>query len=291
MGNRPDLYVSPHLDDVALSCGATIHHVSRAAGEQAPRERSAAPSRPVFPVQDRKPVVVSVFAAPLRLRSELPQAIRYHGLMGLGPGSDPLLRRREDGRAMAHLGARAVQLDFEDCIYRRTSSGEPLVSDDDDVFLAGAGGSAQGLGEESLIEEISTSLGQLMEEISPGRVVLPLSLGDHRDHLLARSAGEQAWRTSGPSAELWYFEDAPYCLRSGVAETAAGYAPAGSEPVLFSLSSDDLRARLAAVAEYGSQQAVIWDGDEPLAEAILRRAADLGEGAERPAERQWRAQR
>lgn len=247
-------FVSPHLDDAALSCGGSIRAAAR---------RGTA-------------IVVTVFAAPLDLASPLPQARRFHTIMGFDAATDPGLRRREDERAMARLGAVPLHLDFEDCIYRLDEDGTPVVVSDDDLF---SGEEA----EAGMVESIADRLAQVLAPFSPAALVLPLGLGRHRDHRLARRGAEEAAPRLG--ATLSYYEDAPYCLRRG-AEPAEDEL----EAVLVRLEPADLAARLEAVAEYDSQSEVTWNEEEPLGEAISRYVRALGSalGPGELAERMWR---
>ncbi|MHB1988772.1 MAG: PIG-L deacetylase family protein [Acidimicrobiales bacterium] len=282
----PDLYVSPHLDDAALSCGGAISHASRQAGTRALGCTGDGSSAAL-------PVVVTVFAAPLQLRSVLPQAVRFHRIMGFDHRTDPTTRRNEDIKAMAVLGAKPVHLDFDDCVYRTGPRGAAVAIEDDDVFGTDGGSPGTSSFEGDLSGTVARALCELVASLRPGRIVVPLGLGGHRDHLIARQAGESAWAASHDvehTPALWYFEDAPYCLRTGAVEEAGMLAPRGAEPIDSRLAAEDLVSWLAAVGEYRSQQTVFWNETETLGAAIYRHAVELG-GNNNPVERQWRAQR
>src|SRR6185312_9724559 len=92
----PAIFLAPHYDDVALSCGGTVARLSDSG---------------------HKPLVITVFggvpSAPLT-----PFAQDMHDLWGVGPGDAVALRREEERCAEQVLGARSVWLDFLDAIYR-----------------------------------------------------------------------------------------------------------------------------------------------------------------------------
>lgn len=247
-------FVSAHLDDAAFSCGGTISACAR----------------------EERAVVATIFAAPLDLDSPLAQARRFHLIMGVDAATDPRLRHDEDERAMRRLGATPIHLDFSDCIYRVRPDGTPVVVVDEDLF-------SDEETEESLPGVIADRLAAALMPFSPRSLVLPLGLGGHRDHRLARRAGEEVGGRLGTPVS--YYEDVPYCLRPGGAPCEAHL-----EPVLVPLTEADMAARLEAAAEYRSQRQVAWNEAEPLGEAIVRYAASLGRrvGGGRLAERLWR---
>ena len=252
-GRAGSLYVSPHLDDVALSCGGALHALARRA---------------------KGPLVATVFAAPLDLESTLPQAERFHRIMGIGRSSDPFLRHREDERAMEHLGASAVRLSFPDCIYRTDVAGQPVAVEDSDVF-------ARPDDERALARKIAAELAELCSSRKLSGLVVPLALGGHRDHVLSRWAGEEASTLGG--CALSFYEDVPYCLREEPLETTTALSP-----LLVPLEEDDLEARLDAIGAYESQKEVVWNEDVSLTEGIVAYTRRLGRGVGTGlAERQW----
>jgi len=92
------VYLSPHLDDVAFSCGGAVHEDARAG---------------------REPLVVTVCAAAPAPGAALSAFCReIHAAMGLGADA-VAVRREEDCAALRLLGARGHWLDVPDAIYRR----------------------------------------------------------------------------------------------------------------------------------------------------------------------------
>ena len=101
------VFVSPHLDDAALSCGGNIARLARAG---------------------TRVTVVTVFTADQSPGSALsPLAMRTHASWGVG--DQPFeARRAEDAAACKAMGADAEHLGLLDAIYRRSAAGEPFYS-------------------------------------------------------------------------------------------------------------------------------------------------------------------
>lgn len=256
-GEQPplDLYVSPHLDDVVLSCGGRVAAARK---------------------QGRAAIVVSVFASPAPDDLPSPLARRYHTSMG-APG-DALVRQREDREALGLLLASPVHLRHLDCIYRTGADGLPLVSEEPDIFRADEAEDRE------LVEAVSGDLHDIAAGVGAHQLFLPLALGRHRDHVLVRQAGETASGRLGGGVSLLYYEDAPYVLTEhGTLDNAVREMDAE----LFSITSDELNMRLEAISCYRSQQGILWHQESGLASAIRDYASMVGRGP--PAERYWRA--
>jgi hypothetical protein len=189
------LAVSPHLDDAVFSVGAWLA------------------------AQDDV-VVATVFTASV----PDPQgfALACQTDKGLGPDVDYMaLRRAEDERACAALGARAVHLGLPEAPHRGYDSAEAL-------FAGVRPGDAP---------PVAEALGPWLAR---AHVVLgPAGVGGHADHLLVRDA-------LPPGAPLWL--DQPYGLRHGVAD---------GEP----LPAGDREAKVRACAAYASQLGFQLAGD------------------------------
>ncbi|MBI2940837.1 MAG: PIG-L family deacetylase [Chloroflexi bacterium] len=172
------LYVAPHFDDVALSCGGTVVREA---------EMGVAP------------LVVTVFAGDPTGPDLTPFARFQHARWG----SDDALgeRRQEDAAAMAALNADYLWLPFLDAIYR----GDQYLSDDE---LFGP----LKPDDHKLVGRLADDLLHLWRQTDGAVVSLPLALGNHVDHQLCRATGAPL-RAAG--APLRYYEDVPYALTPG----------------------------------------------------------------------------
>jgi LmbE family N-acetylglucosaminyl deacetylase len=178
------LYLSPHLDDVVLSCGAQIwDRVQR--GERV--------------------LVPTLFAAPPPHREGLsPFAYSLHQRWSEIGEFD---REREDINALDRLRALPHHLNYPDCIYRRSPIGTWLYQSEEAIF------GEVSKHDWSLIAEIAVVLDRI--EVRPGAAIfVPRAIGNHVDHQIARAAGEGWCRARGRPFQ--YYADYPY------AETAPG---------------------------------------------------------------------
>lgn len=169
------IYLSPHLDDAVFSAGGLIHEQARAG----------------------IPVAIWTFMCGYPQEPEenmSPFAQLLHAQWGASSAAEATrLRRAEDQRAAALLGAGIVHFDFLDCIYRRGADGEPLYYD---IFLPPHPEDARM--PDRIAEAIRSDLGQ--DDV----LVCPLALGSHVDHVLVRQGGERL------GLPLYYYLDVPY---------------------------------------------------------------------------------
>jgi LmbE family N-acetylglucosaminyl deacetylase len=245
------LFLSPHLDDAALSCGGAIH-------------RWAAAGEPVLVASvmtgDPPDGAVSGFAA------------YQHAQWGLPPDRAYAIRRAEDRAALGILGADIVHLTFVDCIYRRGPGGT-YYNSEDEIFGPVDPDDA----------ELVHDLGQQFAMLAPGEpddltVYAPLGLGRHVDHQLVRRAAE-GWLDT----RLVYYEDYPYAEKTDPAAD-----PAELAPWVVPLDEDDLSAWIEAVACYRSQISVLFGGREEMVSRIRAYAGQLAPPGFPGAERFWR---
>lgn len=235
------IYLSPHLDDVALSCGGQIY-TATCAGERVLIVTITA-GDPVAPV--------SSYAASLHNRWELVV-------------DATAARRAEDLAASAILGAEALHWNVPDCIYRVDAQGVPYYVSDAELFGPVAPA------EMGLVDELAAQ----MRALPPARqIVAPLVVGKHVDHQLTRLAAERAFG----SEALLYYEDYPYAQLPGKLEEAladAGSAQWVAEVV--ALHEDALRTKYAAVAAFRSQLSTFFRDQADLEAQVGGYAASVG---------------
>ena len=103
------IYLSPHLDDAVLSAGGLVYDQTKAG----------------------LPVEIWSFMCGFPDETELTDFAKVlHMVWGTGTAEETTrLRREEDIKAAAIVGAKPVHFDFLDCIYRRGKNGEALYTD------------------------------------------------------------------------------------------------------------------------------------------------------------------
>ncbi|NPV56955.1 MAG: PIG-L family deacetylase [Anaerolineae bacterium] len=216
------IFLSPHLDDAALSCGGLIWRLTRRGD----------------PVE-----IWTIFAGdppPGAQLSTLASALHKRWSAGNNPVP---ARRQEDLCACRRLGAQPRHFNLPDCIYRsHPLDGGPRITSDEDLF----GGNP--LLERRLLADLRA---MLAAELPVGaRVVCPVTIGGHIDHRLTRLAAE------GLGMHLWYYPDYPYAAMPRT--QGLPWHEAGWQPYYLSASKESLAAWGDAVACYTSQISSFW---------------------------------
>lgn len=216
------IYLSPHLDDVALSCGGQIFQRTQAG---------------------QRVLIVSVTCADAPLGELPPFAQAHHESWQLGADA-VAMRRAEDREACALLGADWLHWDVLDCIYRRhPETGEALYGSDEALF--GVLHSA----ETPLIHHLAAKI----RELPPTNMLLvPLGYGYHVDHQLVRKSAEHTL-----SVPLTYYEDYPYIQWMNERAIFTGRSVRDSASVwkkeVIPLVSTAIQQRIDAIAAFRSQ--------------------------------------
>jgi LmbE family N-acetylglucosaminyl deacetylase len=257
------VYLSPHLDDAALSCGGLMHRQARA-GERV--------------------VVVTVCAGdpPAGALSEFAQELHARwsadGARPLLPAQMTAARRAEDLAALGQLGAEAIHFTVPDAIYRTDPTSRRHLYASEKALFGDLHAS-----EHALARRTAQRLSDVLRGLPRHRLYAPLTLGHHVDHQFTRQMAE----TAGPVHA--YYEDYPYAEkvdRARLAETEVTRIALGREMAsqVMPLAPDDLQAKINAIAAYTSQISTFWR-DLPAMEAALHEFAGRvgGEGLWRPA--------
>ena len=257
------LYLAPHYDDAALSCGGMIHQQGQA-------------GQPVL--------VVTVCAAPPDSNEPLsPLAHQQHRQWG-DPHDAVAARQVEDQDAMRILEADYLRLRFTDCIYR----GEPRSDiwyylDEADLF--GEVHAADWAVADDIVEAVL--------ELAPAgegtTLYAPLTAGHHVDHQVTHRA---AWQLGERGYRLAFYEDYPYVdphfaakyRQSDPVALAAGQArPLQAQ--LHRLSPANVAAKIESIGAYASQIPVLFGTVADMSACVRRYARHVGGG--QLAERVW----
>ncbi len=171
------IYLSPHLDDAALSCGGQI--IQRVTAGQSVLIAT-------FMAADPPTNTTSEFATHLHNRWELAE-------------SPVAARRAEDIAACQILKADWYHGRWADCIYRlRPGTDQTMYHSNADIF-----GTIDPAEQAVIVPEITADLQNLPEATE---IIAPLTIGNHVDHQLIRHAAEKAFGATN----LRYYEDYPY---------------------------------------------------------------------------------
>jgi LmbE family N-acetylglucosaminyl deacetylase len=248
------IFLSPHFDDAAFSCGGLIWERTQA-GDAVQILTICAGEIP--------PGDLSAFAVELHQRWETGREAIYQ-------------RKEEDARACETIGASSHYFPIPDCIYRRAGvnywqptskpmqdeqpRGELLYPASKDLW--GPTHPAENL----LIQQLGDKLTQELPEAA--RLVCPLGIGAHVDHRLTRIAAEMCGRP------LWYYADFPYVQKDP--ELVDRLSSQGWLERLFEISPHGLQAWYEAMAAYQSQISTFWEDLPELRHSLESYLAQMG---------------
>jgi LmbE family N-acetylglucosaminyl deacetylase len=233
---RTTLFLSPHLDDAALSCGGLICSQTSSG----------------IPV-----LVVTIFAGLPPLSALSPLAAGLHERWG-NPGNPVGMRRQEDRTAMRLLGADCVHLRYLDAIYRADGDCFLYVSDEE---LFGPPRPS----DQSLVPQIVSDIASL-HGAEGATLFAPLAAGNHVDHQLVRDV---ALALEGPSHSIVFYEDYPYVERPGdLTKALHTMSPATWRAEVQPLSEQCLQTKVKAIAVYSSQLGTLFNGEEMMAQRV-----------------------
>jgi len=250
-----DLFLAPHYDDVALSCGGTVAALA---------QRGA------------PPLVVTVFGGEPTTTDLTAFARWQHERWGTGEGDTVATRLDEEHAAAAALGCATATLPFLDAIYR----GDAYRSDE---ALFGAIDPADA----ALPARIADSLLALPALVNADpdavNIFVPLAIGNHVDHQIVYTVGRtlaaRGWRVLA-------YEDFPYAmLADATTRRLAAVGHELGEAEARSVAAT-LAQRVAAIGAYGSQLPVIFRFTDDWPGAVAAHAFALGAGQE-AMERFW----
>ncbi len=231
------IYLSPHLDDAILSAGGLIHDQAKGG----------------------KRIEIWTSMSGIPGGEELSDfAKEMHAEWGTTTARETVnLRRAEDRKAAATVGARSVHLDFLDCIYRRDEQGQPLYHE---ALYAPVHAHDAGL--PARIAEVFRR--NLKDD---DVVVCQLGIGQHVDHLIVRAAAEMLDRP------LLYDADLPYLLNHP--EELAGTTSA-MQSAVEPVSSNGLVAWFQAIEAYRSQLSTLFESLDSMRERLRAYWSEAG---------------
>ncbi len=224
------IYLSPHFDDAAFSCGGLIwEQVQR--GDEVSILTVCAGEPPPGPIS--------------------PYAQSLHDRWETGPDAVSV-RRAENLHSCQILGTPAINLTLPDVIYRRSPvDGSPVCESDADL-------TAELRAEEiPLIDYLKNDL----ENRIPlnCEIVSPLALGGHVDHRLVRSAVAALGRS------VWYYADFPYLVNLDETPLAL---EVDMNHRMVPITERGLEIWQASIAAHASQISTFWTGTEQMREAV-----------------------
>lgn len=234
------LFLSPHLDDVAFSCGGTVA---------------------TLVARGWRCIVATVFTQSMANPTGFALACQTD--KGIPADVDYMaVRRTEDARATAALGAEVRWLDLPEAPHRGYRSADELFA---------------GIQPHDTIHEVLASLlDELCQSVYPASIFVPQGLGNHADHLqLVRAAC-----TSISADNIAWYRDTPYAIRNPAAKPTAVTA---GQPEFMIPIGKHLATKLSGCAAYRTQLGFQFGGEVAMRETLAAFACVEGNGS--PAER------
>ncbi|RKH10540.1 PIG-L family deacetylase [Corallococcus sp. CA047B] len=222
------LFISPHLDDVAFSCGGTLAALKQKGWTVA---------------------LVTVFTRSVPEPKGF--ALQCQTSKGLGPEVDYMALRREEDRAFVkRLGVDvSVWGDLEEAPHRGYASPAELFQPPRASDVVGAW--------------VRGCLRPVLWELKPDRVFVPQALGGHVDHVQVVRAVQGL---GIPGNRILYYRDTPYAVRQPDALPDATL-PQGLQPLAVDITKH-LSRKLEGCACYSSQLGFQFGGEEGLAPTL-----------------------
>jgi LmbE family N-acetylglucosaminyl deacetylase len=227
------IYLSPHLDDVALSCAGQVWRRT-AVGERV--------------------LIVTMMAGDPPDSPLSPFAQLLHDRWALAADA-VAARRAEDIAACQIMGAEWRHGPAPDCVYRRDpQSGEPLYPTVDSIFAA----------VHPAEEALRAALSRWLSQLPPAKAwYLPLTVGAHVDHQLTRQAAEE----TANRPPCYYYEDYPYAQKAGALALALGETETWGVKTV-ELTETAVQIRFQAAAAFVSQVSTFFSDQADLERQI-----------------------
>jgi len=286
------VFVSPHPDDIALSCGGLVaslrelgHNVTILTVYSGPGTlaRLTPYQRLALGFGSREKWQPSDDAGLTDAATLGSANLAEADAAGAAPTPEQVMavRRAEDESFARFVGASVVFLNLPDAVFR------------------GYEGDAQLLGEPRPddpppIEGLRAALAGL----APDALYLPFAIGGHVDHRLARRAAMSLLAEPGSPYldRTRFYEDFPYALTTGFErpeqldpEILPSLPPGVKLTPEYVEIADLLERKLAGLRSYESQLGRLFGGDNPMARDVREHARRVGEvGGIGPSERYWR---
>ncbi|MCG8350219.1 MAG: PIG-L family deacetylase [Chloroflexales bacterium] len=236
------IYISPHFDDAALSCGGAI-------------ARHVANNQHVL-------VLTVCTATPPAGTTFSPYVQQMHALWDLDSAQAVDARRQEDIEALECLGSDGHWMGFLDAIYRR-----PDVYRNDQALFGMIAT------DDALVDELAAMLLEVAQRWPDAVIYAPLGVGEHVDHQIVYTAARTLIHRHGSFA---FYEDFPYVCRSGALEQRMMNLGGSHAFVPSVLNIDTTLARkISAIEAYRSQIATLFGNTLAMTEAVTSYAEEL----------------
>jgi len=253
------LIVSPHLDDAILSCGGLIHKLCEALSTA---------------------YVVSIFTGLPDPKSLSEAAKEFHRSIQLGDNAIEV-RCNEDLNASKFLKYHPIHLGLFESQYRQNEQGDHTYKSLDDIFKG------QLEDEKRCILQLTPIIKDLLCFHSFENIYVPMGVGNHIDHLIARHVFEEVAKEESLCDYLIYYEDMPYTCYEGHVVTERHFKKK-MKAYLEPLSKTNFNAKIKGVSLYESQVNMLWQSQDKIAKSYIDYSRSISEDKGTIYERYWK---
>jgi LmbE family N-acetylglucosaminyl deacetylase len=223
------VFLAPHFDDVVLSAGGLVWELT-----------NRGDSVEIWTICAGDPP----FDKPLTDYAKM-----LHIFFELGEENIPFARSKEDAACCRVLRVNYRRYTVPDCIYRfLPGSDKAMIKVPDDIPAPLEPDEAY------LIPPVTDFLRKNL--LDNYELVIPLTIGHHRDHVLTRKAAERL------GIPLWHYVDYPYVIQGQYDLTE--WIPAEAEQFSLPISSDGLKAWQDGIACHRSQIVFFWSDEAEM---------------------------
>lgn len=224
------LFLSPHLDDAILSCGAYIYKLIQ---------------------NNSKVIIATVFSGSIESHHLSPLARSFHSNCKLGDDA-MYVRRLEDKNASKFIKADSMYLNLHECLYRRNKDGQHRYLKRSDIFNANINM------EKDTIDKVILVLSDKLRLNSFEEIYIPIGIGRHIDHLILREAIETLYAQIYRNMEkINYYEDIPYVCNNRDVNWKIELTKE-LDYYSYDISKKDFNIYIKAISLYKSQLHVLW---------------------------------
>jgi len=255
------LFLSPHYDDAAFSCGGTIYQLAQH-GETVR--------------------ILTVMGGDLP--DPLPDTPIVRDLhQRWDAGHDPIATRRQEEQCAAkQLTANSSFLQIPDCVYRTDRYGNPCYPTEESLWYTIQANDpaveilqklGAGLPPVALPYDLQGSLPTAPTQKNEITLYIPLGVGDHVDHLIVRDWGITL-AEHNPMWRISFYPEYPYTRDTAAIAKALSQCKLALEESVSIFNDVAMTAKINSMACYTSQISTFWQDEQSMVAEVRRQFAN-----------------
>lgn len=230
MTNGKIIFISPHLDDVILSCGEFVAKLRNT---------------------KREVLVITIFSGTPMSENISHAAKLFHDSCNLGDNAMHF-RKNEDEKAMKLLDVEYIHIGELESLYRKNTDGTYKYNEIEHIFTTDTSN------EIDTIKCLSSKIENIFANMNIDKIYIPLGIGNHIDHVITRKSIENI--ASKFFFKKYYYEDTPYVCNL----ESNNYSELTSElnSFVIKVTDEEWNLKCEAINCYVSQLDMLWKNEE-----------------------------